>query len=33
VLQYDTTIVIPPAWQGWIDAVGNLVLEQKEEKY
>jgi len=32
VLQYDTTTVIPPAWQGWIDAVGNLVLEQKEEQ-
>ena len=33
MLQYDTTTVIPPVWQGWIDAVGNLVLEQKEEKY
>jgi N-methylhydantoinase A len=31
VLQYDTTTVIPPEWWGWIDEVGNLVLEQKEE--
>jgi N-methylhydantoinase A len=28
VLQYDTTTVIPPGWWGWIDEVGNLVLEQ-----
>ncbi|HEY4035828.1 MAG TPA: hydantoinase/oxoprolinase family protein [Ktedonobacteraceae bacterium] len=28
VLQYDTTTVIPPGWRGWIDKVGNLVLEQ-----
>jgi len=32
VLQYDTTTVIPPGWWGWIDEVGNLVLEQKEEE-
>ena len=32
VLQYDTTTVIPPRWWGWIDEVGNLVLEQKEEE-
>jgi N-methylhydantoinase A len=31
VLQYDTTTVIPPEWWGWIDEVGNLMLEQKEE--
>jgi N-methylhydantoinase A len=32
VLQYDTTTVIPSRWWGWIDEVGNLVLEQKEEE-
>jgi N-methylhydantoinase A len=32
VLQYDTTTVIPPSWWGWIDEVGNLVLEQKEQE-
>jgi N-methylhydantoinase A len=30
VLQYDTTTVIPSCWSGWIDEVGNLVLEQEQ---
>jgi N-methylhydantoinase A len=32
VLQYDTTTVIPPSWWGWVDEVGNLVLQQKESE-
>jgi N-methylhydantoinase A len=32
VVQYDTTIVIPPGWWGRIDEVGNLVLEYKEKE-
>ncbi len=29
VVQYDTTTVIPPAWQAAIDDYGNLLLKQK----
>jgi N-methylhydantoinase A/acetone carboxylase, beta subunit len=32
ITQYDTTTVIPPRWQGRVDAVGNLILEQQEEQ-
>jgi N-methylhydantoinase A len=31
VTQYDTTTVLPPGWQMWVDAVGNLIIEQAEE--
>lgn len=31
VTQYDTTTVIPPTWQGYINEAGNLILEQKEQ--
>ena len=29
VVQLDTTTVVPPGWQGEIDAYGNLLLERK----
>jgi N-methylhydantoinase A len=28
ITQYDTTTVIAPGWQAWIDAVGNLIVER-----
>ena len=30
LLQLDTTIVVPPGWQGYVDAFGNLLLETAE---
>jgi len=32
VTQYDTTTVVPPGWGGWVDAVGNLILEPTPEE-
>lgn len=31
ITQYDTTTVLPPGWQAYTDAVGNLLLEPQEE--
>lgn len=31
ITQYDTTTVLPPGWQMWVDTVGNLIIEQAEE--
>lgn len=28
ILQYDTTTVIPPGWQGYVDVAGNLILSR-----
>ncbi|HZS77603.1 MAG TPA: hydantoinase/oxoprolinase family protein [Ktedonobacteraceae bacterium] len=28
ITQYDTTTVVPPAWTGRVDAIGNLIIEQ-----
>jgi N-methylhydantoinase A len=30
ITQYDTTTVVPPAWQAQVDAFGNLVIERRE---
>lgn len=30
ISQYDTTIVLPPGWQGTVDRVGNLIATQVE---
>ncbi|HXF04840.1 MAG TPA: hydantoinase/oxoprolinase family protein [Blastocatellia bacterium] len=30
VLEYSATTVIPPAWQGLVDAWGNLILQRKK---
>ncbi len=32
ITQYDTTTVIPPAWQARVDVIGNLIAERKEEQ-
>ncbi|GER90446.1 N-methylhydantoinase A [Dictyobacter vulcani] len=32
IVQYDTTTVLPPDWQGYVDQVGNLILERREEQ-
>jgi N-methylhydantoinase A len=32
VIQYDTTTVVPPAWSGYVDAVGNLILEKTDDR-
>lgn len=29
ITQYDTTVVIPPGWRGFVDELGTLILEQR----
>ena len=33
ITQYDTTTVVPPAWSAYVDAIGNLILENTEEQH
>jgi N-methylhydantoinase A len=32
ITQYDTTTLLPPAWQASVDAVSNLILKSTEEQ-
>ncbi|GCE31483.1 N-methylhydantoinase A [Dictyobacter alpinus] len=32
IVQYDTTTVLPPDWHGYVDEIGNIILERREEQ-